>query len=133
MTESTSHRVARIVRETLALAADEPVTDDLLLFYDLEFTSMDLLDMLFRLEEAFSIKIPEGTLYQLARGDTPESDFCRDSHLTPQGRLQLMQLLRDTPAQVFPEKIHAQTLPKYCTVGAFVRLVDHKLAEACSS
>jgi len=42
----------------------------------------------------------------------------------------LRDLLYDTPPSLFPPRIHASTLPRYCTVGAFVRLVDHKLSEA---
>jgi acyl carrier protein len=39
----------------------EPIEAQQLFFYDLGFTSMDLLDLLFRLEQHFQIEIPEGT------------------------------------------------------------------------
>ena len=45
--------------------------------------------------------------------------------LTVPQAAQLMAMLDDTPANVFPERIHIQSLPRYCTVGALVRLVDH--------
>jgi len=117
------------IRETLALDDDEPVTAENLLFYDLGFTSLDLLDLLFRLEDHFDIAIPEGTLYGLARGDLAEEDYCVAGVLTARGREQLMALLHDSPAEIFPDRIHAQTLPRYCTVAAFARLVEHKLNE----
>ena len=133
MTRTTNAAVAALVRETLALDGATDIADDTLLFYDLEFTSMDLLDLLFRLEEHFEIEIPEGTLYGLARGELDDDAFCANSVLTAVGRARLMALLHDTPPQVFGPDIHAQTLPRYCTVGAFARLVDHKLQEKCSS
>jgi acyl carrier protein len=134
MTTTTLETVATLVRDTLALAPGEPVRTDQLLFYDLSFTSMDLLDLLFRVEEHFAIKIEEGTLYRLARGDLDDAVFADAGVLTPLGRDRLMALLPDTPPQVFPERVHASTLPRYCTVGAIARLVDHQLAErACSS
>lgn len=133
MSEPTLAAVTRLVRETLALDDGDIVTGDNLLFGDLDFMSMDLLDLLFRLEEHFEIEIPEGTLYGLARGDLDESVFCADSVLTERGRGALMALLHDTPPGAFPADIHAQTLPRYCTVAAFARLVDHKLQEKCSS
>jgi acyl carrier protein len=132
---SVFEEVASLVRETLALADDEPVSPEQLFFYDLDFTSMDLLDLLFRIEQRFGILIPEGTLYQMARGELSESDFAHDAVLTPEGRKRLMALLYDSPPEIFPERIHATTLPRYCTVGAIARLVDYKLSEPdlCSS
>ncbi len=130
----TLTEVATLVRQTLALPDSEPIGEEQLFFYDLGFTSMDLLDLLFRLEQHFQIEIPEGTIYQLARGDLEEAKFAENAVLTEAGRSRLMEMLYDTPPELFPPRIHATTLPRFCTVGAFVRLVDHKLAQrACSS
>ena len=126
--------VATLVRQTLALPESELITSEQLFFYDLDFTSMDLLDLLFRIEQHFQIQIPEGTIYHLARGDLAEAEFADDAVLTEAGRERLMKLLYDTPKELFPPRIHAATLPRFCTVGAIVRLVDHKLAQqTCSS
>lgn len=127
----TAAEVATLVRQTLALPETEPVLAQQLFFYDLGFTSMDLLDLLFRIEQHFQIEIPEGTIYQLARGDLAETEFAEDAVLTEAGRERLMNLLYDTPKELFPPRIHATTLPRFCTVGAITRLVEHKLT--CSS
>lgn len=130
----TSAELAALVRQTLALPESEPIQPQQLFFYDLGFTSMDLLDLLFRVEQHFQIEIPEGTIYHLARGDLSETEFADDGVLTEAGRERLMTLLYDTPRQLFPARIHATTLPRFCTVGAITRLVDHKLAQQkCSS
>ena len=125
----TFAEVATLVRQTLALSETEPIETQQLFFYDLGFTSMDLLDLLFRIEQHFQIEIPEGTIYRLARSDLAEAEFAEDAVLTEAGRQRLMTLLYDTPAELFPARIHATTLPRFCTVGAITRLVDHKLAE----
>ena len=125
----TSAEVAMLVRQTLALSESEPISPQQLFFYDLGFTSMDLLDLLFRIEQHFEIQIPEGTIYHLARGDLAEAEFAEDAVLTGAGRQRLMTLLYDTPKELFPARIHATTLPRFCTVGAITRLVDHKVAE----
>ncbi|HEX3142906.1 MAG TPA: acyl carrier protein [Pyrinomonadaceae bacterium] len=125
----TSAEVAMLVRQTLALSQSEPISSQQLFFYDLGFTSMDLLDLLFRVEEHFQIEIPEGTIYHLARGELAEAQFAEDGVLTEAGRQRLMALLYDTPKELFPARIHAATLPRFCTVGAITRLVDHKLTE----
>ena len=124
----TLQAVVGLVRETLALAEEEAIGEGQLLFYDLDFTSLDLLDLLFRIEEHFGISIPEGTLQGMARGELSPGEFEEDGVLTERGRRRLMELLFDTPSQVFPERIHSSTLPRYCTVAAMVRLVDYKLS-----
>jgi acyl carrier protein len=131
----TVQLVIALARDTLSLSdrEDLDVSPTTLLFYDLSFTSMDLLDLLFRIEERCGITISEGTLYQLARGDTPEAQFARDGVLSAAGRDHLMRLLYDTPPELFPERIHATTVPRYCTVGAIARLVDHHLGARAPS
>ena len=126
--QDTFEQVAELIRKTLALQEAEPILPNQLFFYDLGFTSMDLLDLLFRIEQHFQISIPEGTIYQLARGEMPEIEFAVDGVLSERGRQRLMAMLYDTPPEIFPARIHATTLPRYCTVAAFVRLVDFKLA-----
>ena len=117
-------RVFDLIRETLALEPTDSIKPTDLLFYDLDFTSIDLLDLLFRIEEEFGVEIPEGTLYRLAKGELDEETFCRDSKLTESGRKALMELLHDSPESIFPDDIHRQTLPRYATAAAFVRLVE---------
>ena len=123
---TTFDRLAALIRETLSLG-DIEIRSEQLLFYDLGFTSLDLLDLLFRIEETMGIPVPEGTIYRLARGDMPDEEFADKGYLTSAGRERLTALLADTPPNIFPERIHTQSLPRYCTVGAFVRLLDHLL------
>lgn len=123
-TTTTLDSVAALIRDTLSLGEVE-IRPEQLLFYDLAFTSFDLLDLLFRIEETMGISVAEGTIYRLARGDLTEEQFADKGYLTPLGRERLMALLSDTPPAVFPERIHAKGLPRYCTVGALVRLLDH--------
>jgi acyl carrier protein len=119
--------IAALVREVLTLPEDAPIAPEQLLFYDLEFTSLDMVDLLFRIEEELGVEITEGTISELARGEMPEQEFCVDGVLTPAGRSRILELLGDAPASVFPERVHVQTLPRYCTIAALARLVDHQL------
>ena len=52
---STFDRVAQIVRETQARPDTAVIEPAQLLFNDLAFTSMDLLDFLFRVEDSFGV------------------------------------------------------------------------------
>jgi acyl carrier protein len=122
---TTFDQLAGLVRETLSLGADVDVQPQHLLFYDLGFTSLDLLDLLFRIEEKMGIAVVEGTIYRLAKGDLDDAAFAHKSVLTPLGRERLMALLSDSPREIFPERIEVASLPRYVTVGALARLLDH--------
>lgn len=127
---ATFEEIAALVRATQALPADREIRPEQLLFYDLAFSSMDLLDLLFRIEDQFGVTIAEGTLYRLARGDLPDAEFADGGTLTPRGRERLMALLSDSPASIFPDRIATDGLPRFATVGAIARLVDHLRAGA---
>ena len=121
---TTFDRVAALVRDTLSLGDDQEIRPEQLLFYDLGFTSLDMLDLQYRIEEQLGIVVAEGTIYRLARGELDDAGFADKTVLTPVGRERLMALLDDTPRAVFPERIEAASLPRYCTVGALARLLD---------
>lgn len=81
------------VRETLvdALGVDEDeVTPTATLIGDLGAESIDFLDIVFRLEKNFDIKIPRGELFpeNLA---TADSGFVADGRVTTDGIAQLRQ------------------------------------------
>ena len=79
----TKEEIAAIfpkVAETMAdaLGCDvEDIKPRLSLIEDLDAESIDFLDMVFRLERAFKIKIPRGKIIENARGDMPEEEFER--------------------------------------------------------
>jgi acyl carrier protein len=86
----TEDEVFEKVKETLvdALGVDEEeVTRDATLTGDLGAESIDFLDIVFRLEKAFNIKIPRGELFPDGIFNNPE--FVKDGKLTASGLAQL--------------------------------------------
>ena len=86
----TEDEVFEKVKETLvdALGVDEEeVTPDATLTGDLGAESIDFLDIVFRLEKAFNIKIPRGELFPDGIFNNPE--FVKDGRLTASGLAQL--------------------------------------------
>ena len=80
------------VRETLVEALgvdDDEVTPDATLTGDLGAESIDFLDIVFRLEKAFNIKIPRGELFPDNILNNPE--FVQDGKLTDAGLSELKQ------------------------------------------
>lgn len=122
--------VIELVRETLALDDATPVRPEQLLFFDLQLSSMDFLDLLFRVEERFGVRIPEGTLRGFAQGELSDDAFAQEGALTPLGRERLMALLADAPLELFLARISTQVLYCFCIVAAVARLVEHRRAQA---
>jgi acyl carrier protein len=86
----TETEVFEIVKETLveALALDDDeVTTGATLTGDLGAESIDFLDIVFRLEKSFDIKIPRGELFPDNIVNNP--DFVKDGVLTDVGLTEL--------------------------------------------
>ena len=86
----TEDEVFEKVKETLVDALgvdDEEVTADATLTGDLGAESIDFLDIVFRLEKGFDIKIPRGELFPDGIFNNPE--FVKDGKLTTSGLAQL--------------------------------------------
>ena len=76
--------VAETIADALGCDVDE-VKLDVSLIEDLDAESIDFLDMVFRLERAFKIKIPRGKIVENARGDLPEAEFEQKGIVTEAG------------------------------------------------
>jgi acyl carrier protein len=114
-----------------ALGVDEEeVQAESALFDDLGAESLDLLDIVFRLEKTFGIKIPRGAIQLdvLAAEGVKESDVLVDGAVTELGA----KLLREHMSEVKPEKIKAgfrlDDIPTLFTVQTFVKMVKEQLA-----
>lgn len=88
----TQDEVFAKVRDILveALGVDEPdVTPDAAIMGDLGAESIDILDIIFRLEKGFGIKIPTGDLFPDNVLNNPE--FVVNGKLTPAGVAKLKE------------------------------------------
>lgn len=92
--------------------------------------SIDLLDLTFRIEEAFKVRIEANELEREAIKQLPGGVFEKDGQLTEEA---LVELRRAAP-ELDPAKLVAglrkADLPVLLTVGFFVSLIQRKLASA---
>ena len=96
-------KVSEAIVEALGLEPDE-VEPNSVLFDDLGAESLDLLDIVFRLEKTFSIKIPRGGIQEdmLAAEGVKEEDVVVEGALTAMGA----EKLRERMPEVEKEKIN---------------------------
>ena len=114
------------VAETMAdaLGADvEDIKPKVSLIEGLDAESIDFLDMVFRLERAFKIKIPRGKIVENARGDLPESEFEQKGIVTENGLAQLRAYLSEVPAERFKTPMKVSDIPRLFTPETFCKLV----------
>ncbi len=121
------------VAETMAdaLGADlEDIKPKVSLIEGLDAESIDFLDMVFRLERAFKIKIPRGKIVENARGDLPEEEFEQKGIVTERGLVQLREYLSEVPAERFKTPLKAAEIPRLFTPETFCKLVIRAQREA---
>ncbi len=114
------------VAETLAdaLGCDvEKVTLDIPLIEGLDAESIDFLDIVFRLERAFKVKIPRGKIVEEARGDLPESEFEANGLVSEAGLQRLKTYLTEVPAGRFRNPLKVADIPRLFTTETFCKLV----------
>src|SRR6267154_6810724 len=83
---------------------------------DLGAESIDFLDIVFRLEREFGIKIPRGELFpeSMFQGDP---DFVRDGRVTEQGMDELRSRMPYADLSAFDQDRHLTAVPDLFTVG----------------
>jgi acyl carrier protein len=124
------------VAETMAdaLGADvEDIKPKVSLIEGLDAESIDFLDMVFRLERAFKIKIPRGKIVENARGDLPEAEFEQKGIVTEKGLAQLREYLSEVPADRFKTPLKAADIPRLFTPETFCKLVIRAQREATTA
>jgi acyl carrier protein len=114
--------VAEIVADALARDRAE-VRLDSRLIEDLGAESIDFLDIVFRLEQAFKVEIPRGQVLEDARGDLSEQEFERNGRLTEAAVERLQQVLSEVPASRFRPGMKVGDVPALFTVETFCKLV----------
>ena len=115
-------KVAQIIADALGVDAGE-VKLDVPLIEGLDAESIDFLDLVFRLERAFGVKIPRGKIVEDARGDLPESDFEQKGLVTEVGLKRLKEFLSEVPADRFRSPMKSADIPRLFTPETFCKVV----------
>lgn len=115
-------KVREIIAEVLVIDEDEIALNSRLIA-DLGAESIDFLDLVFKLEKEFKIKIPRGQLEKNARGTLSEDEFEKGGVLTEQGLQALKNYLSEIPADQFKANMKVNEIPMLFTVETFCKLI----------
>ena len=112
-----------------ALGVDEEeVVSDATLQDDLGAESIDFLDIVFRLEKVFSIKIPKGELFPDDLLNNP--DFVDGDRMTPAGLERIKAAMPHADFAEFEKDPAVSKMPRLFTVNTIVNYVEGKLTAA---
>ena len=125
----SEEEIFKTIQETLvdALGVDEEdVTKDATLVADLGAESIDFLDIVFRLEKAFDIKIPREELFP--QEILTSAEFVEDGKLNEAGLAELKKRMPFADLDKFAENPKIQEFGNILTVGDLVRFIASKVA-----
>lgn len=120
--EAVFPTVARTIAEALGIEPED-IKPDVSLIEGLDAESIDFLDLVFRLERAFKVKIPRGKIVEEARGDLPEAEFEDKGYVTEPGMERLRAFLSEVPPERFRSPMPVADIPRLFTAETFAKLV----------
>jgi acyl carrier protein len=121
-------QVQEVMVDALGVDDDEVKTEATLMG-DLGAESIDFLDIVFRLEKAFGIKIPREELFP-AESLMNNPEFVSNGKLTEAGLTELREKVPHTDLTAFESDPDINKLGDLFTVGAIINYVEGKLNAA---
>jgi acyl carrier protein len=131
MATATKDEIFSKVQEALVDALgveDEEVIPEATLQGDLDAESIDFLDIVFRLEKAFDIKIERGELFP--EDILTSTDYVEEGKVNAAGIAKLKERMPFADLSKFERDPVVQKLGQQLTVQDMCNFVEHKLAAA---
>lgn len=125
--EAVFEKVRDVLTDALGVDEEE-VVPNATLQGDLGAESIDFLDIVFRLEKEFAIKIPKGELFPDDLLSNPE--YVEGDRVTPAGLARLKSAVPHVDFSKFESNPNVSKMPELFTVNAIVSYVESKLAAA---
>jgi acyl carrier protein len=104
---------------------DDEVTPEATLVGDLGAESIDFLDIVFRLEKVFAIKIPRGELFP--EDILTNAKYIRDGRVTEDGLLELRKRMPFASLDDFAQNPVVQDFGNLLTVADMCRFIESKV------
>jgi acyl carrier protein len=126
---TTREQILEEVKEVLVDALgldDDEVTAEATLMGDLGAESIDFLDIVFRLEKSFSIKIPREELFP-AESVMSNPEFVSGGKLTEKGLAELKDKMPHTDLTAFQDNPDVNKIADLFTVDSIVNFIQTKL------
>ncbi|HQR22610.1 MAG TPA: acyl carrier protein [Burkholderiaceae bacterium] len=120
--DSVFPTVAKIIADALGCDVEDVKPKESLI-EGLDAESIDFLDLVFRLERGFGVKIPRGKIVEDARGPLPEAEFENKGIVTDAGLARLREFLTEVPPERLKSPLKAAEIPRLFTPETFCKVV----------
>ena len=125
--EEIFDKIKNALVEALGVDEDE-VTPEATLVGDLGAESIDFLDIVFRLEKAFNIKVPRGELFP--EDILTNTEYVKDGKVTAEGLKQLRERMPFADLDAFSANPNVKDFGNMLTVQDMCRYVEGKVGVA---
>jgi acyl carrier protein len=115
-------KVAETIADAIGCEIDKVKLDSSLI-NDLGAESIDFVDIIFRLQRLFKVKIPRGKIVEEARGSLSEAEFEKAGVVSEAGLQRLRGFLSEVPPDRFRSPLNVADIPRLFTVETFCKLV----------
>src|SRR3954469_20856402 len=119
-------KVQAVLVDALGVDEDE-VKPQAVIRDDLGAESIDFLDIMFRLEKTFGIKIPKGEMYDENLANDP--NFVQNGQITSTGIAELKKRMPHSDFSDFEQDPKLERMSKLFTVNMIVNYVERKLQQ----
>ena len=117
-------KVQGVMVDALGVDEDE-VTPKATLREDLGAESIDFLDIVFRLEKNFGIKIPRGELFP--ENLAADGGYVKDGVVTPEGVAELKKRMPHANVDAFAKDPKVENIQELFTVNMIVNFLEKKV------
>ena len=126
--QPTFEKIQDLIAEAL-YCDKEQVNRNANLMADLGAESIDFLDIIFRLEKSFGIKLPKGDVELRARGDLADGEFEVHGILQEKGLARLRTIMPEVDPSRIKTGLRVKDIPTLFTVATFERMVLERLGD----
>lgn len=119
-------KIQNVIADALYVDREE-VLRDAHLMKDLGAESIDFLDIIFRLEKEFDIKLPKGEVEKKAREGLSDDEFAVSGRLSERALSRLRDMMPEIAADQFKPGLMVRDIPALFTVATFERMVNEQL------
>jgi len=119
-------KIQSLIADALYIDKEEVVREASLM-KDLGAESIDFLDIIFRMEKEFSIKLPKGEAERRARGNLKDEEFAINGLIQEKGLACLRAAMPEVDPTLIKHGLTVRDIPTLFTVGTFERMALEQL------
>ncbi|MBF0297563.1 MAG: DUF1493 family protein [Oligoflexia bacterium] len=125
--QNVLEKIKEIIAEVSTNVEAEKITESSSLMDDLGLDSLDLLELIFKFEEHFNIRIERGQITKAAQGDLTDQEFIVNGMVTEMGIKRIKEVMTEIPAEKFPEKLSVNQIANLFTPATFARIISEQI------